>query len=113
MTKREDGGRRKGVGGIEDEVAALASRIGVPAGPSLSNGYANSMIGRLRRQLSGLGFVSVSEVATVCNVSCHLVLSWLKAGQIEGANISSSEKPYFRIYAPSVVKFIEKRRENP
>jgi hypothetical protein len=55
----------------------------------------------------------VSEVAGVCNVGSRLVLAWLQQGLIEGVNVGSAKKPYFRIYAPSVVKFVEKRLQNP
>jgi len=92
-------------------MARLAERLAgqgelpMPAAPT------PGMLARVRGQFSHRGFVAVSEVAAACNVGCRLVLAWREEGLIEGVNVGSSSKPYYRIYAPSVVQFLEKRSQ--
>jgi hypothetical protein len=89
----------------------LAARIANQSELELPANTAGTMVGRIRSQFAHRGFVSVSDVATACNVSCRTVLAWREAGLIEGINIGSGEKAYYRIFAPSVVTFFEKRSQ--
>ncbi len=74
-----------------------------PADPS------GTMVGQIRAQFGKRKFVSVSDVAAAVNVGSRTVLAWKEAGLIEGINVGSGKKPYFRISGPSVIKFLEKR----
>ena len=84
---------------------AAQSELGLPADPS------GTMVGQIRTQFGSRSFVSVSDVAAAVNVSCRTVLAWREAGLIEGINVGSGDKPYFRISGPSVLRFSEKRSQ--
>lgn len=87
----------------------LAAKLSSQAELEIAPRTAQTMVGQIRTQFAHRGFVSVSEVAIACNISCRTVLAWLQQGLVEGLNVGSKEKPYYRIFAPSVVGFFEKR----
>lgn len=93
--------------------ARMASKLAVQAEMTLPATQAQTMLGRIRGQFAHKGFVSVSDVAAACNVSCRMVLAWREEGLITGIDVSSRSKPYYRIFAPSVVEFFEKRSAMP
>lgn len=64
--------------------------------------------GELKKRLGHRAFVSVSLVASACDVSVMTVFSWIQAGVIDARNVSVADRPYYRIYAPSVIKFLER-----
>jgi len=78
---------------------------------NLPTDKAQTMVGRIRSQFSHRGFVSVADVSGVCNLSCRTVLAWREEGLIDGINVGARDKPYYRIFAPSVVVFFEKRSQ--
>lgn len=94
-------------------ITRLADRIATQQEMELPAGKAQTMLGRIRGQFGHKGFVSVSDVAAACNVSCRMVLAWREAGLIDGLNVGSGEKTYYRIFAPSVVTFFETRSSQP
>lgn len=85
--------------------ATEQSDLGIPDDPG------GTMVSQIRTQFGSRSFVSVSDVAAAINVSCRTVLAWREAGLIEGINVGSGDKPYFRISGPSVVRFFEKRSQ--
>ena len=72
-----------------------------------------SFISELRKRLGHRSFVPLSHVASACDVSCATVKAWIDAGVIDALDISVTSRPYYRIFAPSVVRFYERRMENP
>jgi len=91
----------------------LAARIANQTELDFTLPEAGSLVGRIRTQFAHRGLVSVSDVAVACNVNCRTVLAWGEAGLIERINIGTGDKAYYRIYAPSVVRFFEKRSQQP
>lgn len=89
----------------------LAAKLAGQTEMELPAAKAQTMLGRIRGQFAHRGFVPVSEIAAACNVGCSLIHSWREQGLIDGINVGSNSKPYYRIFAPSVVSFFEKRSE--
>jgi hypothetical protein len=67
-----------------------------------------SFTAELRKRLGHRAFVSVSLVASACDVSVMTVFSWIQSGVVEARNVSVAERPYYRIFAPSVIRFFER-----
>lgn len=82
-----------------------AAQIPLPITDPVESGF----LDELRKRLGHRAFVSVSLVATACDVSVMTVQSWRESGLIESVNVSASGKPYYRIHAPSVIRFFERR----
>lgn len=91
----------------------LADKLAAQDSLKLPADQAQTMLGRIRSQFAHRGFVSVSEVAAACNLSGRTVLAWREEGLIDGINVGARDKPYYRIFAPSVVLFFEKRSREP
>jgi hypothetical protein len=53
--------------------------------------------------------VNVSDVAVACNVSVSTVYSWLEAGDVESINLGGRDRAYFKLFRPSVVRFLQRR----
>lgn len=68
-----------------------------------------SFLAELRKRLGHRSFVSVSLVATACDVSVSTVKTWIESGSVEALDVSVTARPYYRVYAPSVLRFYEKR----
>lgn len=60
-------------------------------------------------KLPGADWVSVSSVAIACNVSVGLVYAWYEEGLIEGVNVGTTSKAYYKILRSSIINFYRKR----
>ena len=68
------------------------------------------MVDSIRERLGRAEYGSVSHVAAACNVGVKLVLDgWIQEGHIQAVNCGGKEKPYYRVYLPSVVEFWKRR----
>jgi hypothetical protein len=71
---------------------------------------ATSMLERIRRSMATRELVSASEVAVACDLSMNSIYALIESGDIEGVNVAAEgHRAYYRIFAPSVVRFFERR----
>lgn len=89
--------------------AAPGTRAPVQITLPITEPVEHSFIAELRKRLGHRAFVSISLVASACDVSAMTVQSWREAGLIESVNVSATQKPYYRIHAPSILRFFERR----
>jgi hypothetical protein len=88
--------------------ATTVARTVLQAALPITDPLESSFQGELRKRLGHRAFVSVSLVASACDVSVMTVFSWIQSGEIEARNVSVAPRPYYRIFAPSVIRFFER-----
>ena len=63
----------------------------------------------IRAAIGGKLWQTPPEIATACGVGLTVVYSWMDEGLIEAVNVSAGSKASNKIFAPSVIKFYERR----
>jgi hypothetical protein len=62
----------------------------------------------IRRRLPG-SWAGMSAVAVACDVSVSLVDDWRLQGLVQWMDLGCAERPYYRIYIPSLLDFLKTR----
>jgi hypothetical protein len=62
----------------------------------------------LRGRLPHNELLNVSDVAVACDVCVSKVYLWIDERMVDAIDIGTSQKPYWKIYRPSVLKLIDK-----
>lgn len=88
--------------------ATTVARTSLQAALPITDPMEPTFLGELRKRLGHRAYVSVSHVATACDVSVMTVFTWIQSGVIEARNVSLAPRPYYRIFAPSVIRFFER-----
>jgi hypothetical protein len=70
---------------------------------------AATLLAAVCARLPNSELVSVSDVATACNVSVTLVYTWIEEGLVHAVNLGSESKTYWKVFRPSVVDFWTRR----
>jgi hypothetical protein len=94
---------------IQKRRGSSAVRRETQAALAIVEPHESRFMDELRKRLGSKAFVNVPFVAEACSVSVTTVKTWIDSGAIEARNLSVSDKPFYRIYAPSVLAFYERR----
>ncbi|HRZ55998.1 MAG TPA: helix-turn-helix domain-containing protein [Candidatus Paceibacterota bacterium] len=53
--------------------------------------------------------LSVVDVAAACNISVQTVRNWIDAELVEAVNVGSGDRPFWKVYRPSVLRHMERK----
>jgi len=48
-------------------------------------------------------------VAAACNISVQTVRNWIDAELVEAVNVGSGDRPFWKVYRPSVLRHMERK----
>lgn len=59
------------------------------------------------------GVLSPPEIAKRLGCRASSVIGWIKSGQLKASNLSSSNRPRYRVQAEALADFLEKQEPRP
>jgi hypothetical protein len=74
--------------------------VKMPAAPPSMRDY-------LRGRLPAKELLNVIDVALACDVCVSKVYLWIDEKMVQAVDIGTTQKPYWKIYRPSVIKLID------
>lgn len=91
---------KPGIGKPSAAKAVQPDLVKMPAAPPSMRDY-------LRGRVPHNELLNVSDVAIACDVCVSKVYLWIETRMVQSVDIGTENKPYWKIYRPSVLKLID------